>query len=364
MAARPSWDGFLKFNLISVPVKAYSATASGGGKIGFHLIHKGCNSRIRYKKVCPIHGEVGNDEIVSAYEHAKGQYIVVDAAESKGLRLEDEKAIAIDVFISPDQLDPLYYTERSYYLVPDGKVAQKPYAVLRAAMAQEERYALAQVVFSGQGRLAVVRPLENLLAMTLLSYQDQLKKASTFEDELSEQDVSAEERKLAESLIQAASAKDVELGRYKDEYTARLVKLLEGRAKGKKVVTAPGQEEEPAVINLMDALRRSLDQARRGPAKKGPGSRGGQAGPHGARRAEPAGNGRGVARRGEGRWLSRSTTPSARSTTRPSRAGRAGAAAVPCASWFKSTRHRACTTTSAWSWTACSRAGPSRNAPP
>jgi DNA end-binding protein Ku len=213
MAARPSWDGFLKFNLISVPVKAYSATASGGGKIGFHLIHKGCNSRIRYKKVCPIHGEVGNDEIVSAYEHAKGQYIVVDAAESKGLRLEDEKAIAIDVFISPDQLDPLYYTERSYYLVPDGKVAQKPYAVLRAAMAQEERYALAQVVFSGQGRLAVVRPLENLLAMTLLSYQDQLKKASTFEDELSEQDVSAEERKLAESLIQAASAKDVGLGR-------------------------------------------------------------------------------------------------------------------------------------------------------
>src|SRR5262245_41161886 len=151
MSTRPSWDGFLKFNLISVPVKAYSATVSGGGKIGFHLIHKDCNSRIRYKKVCPIHGEVSNDEIVTAYEQADGQYIIVESDERKNLRLTNDKAMAIDVFFPPGALDPIYFTDRSFYLVPDGEVAQKPYAVLRQAMAKEKRYAIAQLVFSSQG---------------------------------------------------------------------------------------------------------------------------------------------------------------------------------------------------------------------
>src|SRR2546421_6415295 len=102
MPGRPSWDGFIKFNLISVPVKAYSATVSGGGKIGFHLLHKKCNSRIRYKKVCPIHGEVEKDEIVSAYEYAKGKYVPVDPEELDKLRTENDKAIGIDAFIRPE----------------------------------------------------------------------------------------------------------------------------------------------------------------------------------------------------------------------------------------------------------------------
>jgi DNA end-binding protein Ku len=267
MAARPSWDGFLKFNLISVPVKAYTATVSGAGKIGFHLIHRDCNSRIRYKKVCPIHGEIPNDEIVTAYEYAKGQYIVVEQDERKRLRVENDKAIAIDTFIAPDAIDPMYFTERNYYLVPDGKVAQKPYAVLLEAMAEDERWAVGQVVFSGQGRVALVRPLGRLLAMTLLSYADQLKKPSAFEDEVPTADVTAEERKLARTLIEAATARKFDLADYSDEYIARLTKLLQARGKGKKVVTAP-QAEEPAVINLMDALRQSLKQAQHGSGGK------------------------------------------------------------------------------------------------
>jgi|SRR5579884_231968 len=278
MSARPSWDGFLKFNLISVPVKAYTATVSGGGKIGFHLIHKGCNSRIRYKKVCPIHGEVSNDEIVSAYEHAKGQYTIIDDAERKSVRLENDKAIDIDVFIPPDLLDPLYFTERTYYLVPDGKVAHKPYAVLRDAMAQDERYAIARVVFSGQGRVAVVRPVDQVLAMTLLSYEDQIKKPSAFEDEV-KAEASAEERKLAVTLINAATTDHFDLGQYKDEYTARLSKLLETHSKAKRV--AAPTDEAPAVINLMDALRQSLHQAQHGTTTKKGGRKAAHARKHG-----------------------------------------------------------------------------------
>jgi DNA end-binding protein Ku len=98
MPSRPSWEGFLKFNLIAVPVKAYGVTVSGGGKIGFHLLHKKCNSRIRYQKVCPIHGEVTKDEIVSTYEYAKGQYVTVEPEEIENLRTENDKTIGIDTF--------------------------------------------------------------------------------------------------------------------------------------------------------------------------------------------------------------------------------------------------------------------------
>src|SRR5947208_3034048 len=118
MAMRSSWEGYLRLNLISVPVKAFSATVSGKGRIGFHLLHSTCNSRIRYKKVCPIHGEVPNDEIVSAYEHAKDQYVVVKKEELQKLKPDADKAIDIDVFIKPADIDPVYFTERSYYLVP------------------------------------------------------------------------------------------------------------------------------------------------------------------------------------------------------------------------------------------------------
>src|SRR5581483_1735083 len=138
MALRPSWSGFLKFNLVSVPVKGYSATASGGGKIGFHLLHRGCHQRIRYKKVCPVHGEIPNDEIVSGYEYAKGQYVTVEAEEKKGLQSEDDKAIQVDAFVPPGAIDPLYYSGRSYYLLPDGKPGAQPYAVLLDAMSAQE----------------------------------------------------------------------------------------------------------------------------------------------------------------------------------------------------------------------------------
>src|SRR4051794_26714907 len=157
MASRTSWEGYLRLNLLSVPVKAYSATVSGKGKIGFHLIHAKCNNRIRYQKVCPTHGEVPNDEIVSAYEFAKGKYVVIDDEEREKLLPENDKAITIDTFIRPGDLDPIYYGDRSYYLVPDGRVAQKPYAVLQQVMAERERMAVAQMIFSGREQVVLIR---------------------------------------------------------------------------------------------------------------------------------------------------------------------------------------------------------------
>jgi DNA end-binding protein Ku len=271
MPSRPSWDGFLKFNLISVPVKAYNAIGTSGGKVGFHLLHKKCHSRIRYKKVCPIHGEVSNDEIVSGYEVAKGQYAIVDREERAELKIEDDKAIALTAFVAPEAVDPVYYSGRSYYLVPDGKVAQKPYVVMHDAMRDQNRYAVAQVVFAGKGVIAVVRPFGKLLAMSLLTYESEIKKPAAFESEVESQVASAQERKLAETLVAAATADDFDLAQYKDEYAAKLASLVGKKAKPAKRAIQQGAEEQPDVINLMDALRRSLHSAQKEKAGKGVG---------------------------------------------------------------------------------------------
>jgi DNA end-binding protein Ku len=266
MAARPSWSGYLKFSLISVPVKGYNA-ATSGGKIGFHMLHAKCHHRIHYKKVCPIHGEVSNDEIVSGYEVSKGNYVVVDKEERAGVKIEDDKTISVDTFVHPDALDPNYFSGRSYFLVPDGKVAQKPYGVMLEAMRERGRYAIAQVVFAGRAQLAAVHPAGHVMAMTLVSYASDLKKPEAFADEVAETAASSEEHKLAESLIDASTSEKFDLGRYTDEYAGKLSKLVEGKTKhAKKIVGAPDREE-PAVINLMDALRQSIERTQKSRTK-------------------------------------------------------------------------------------------------
>lgn len=264
MPLRTSWEGYLKVSLISVPVKAYSASVSGRGQIGFHLLHAKCHSRIRYKKVCPIHGEVPNDEIVSGYEHAKDQYVVVKKEDLAKLKPDADKTIEVDVFIDPGELDPVYFSDRSYYLVPDGRVAAKSFAVLHRVMADESRYAVGTMVFSGKEHSVCVRTAGRVLAVTLLSYADQVKKAIDFEDEVPDAEVPAKELDLARGLLEATTAKNFDLSEYKDKYAGKVMKMLESKASKhgvKKAATA--HEEPPPVINLMDALRESLRKASR-----------------------------------------------------------------------------------------------------
>jgi DNA end-binding protein Ku len=260
MAARSSWKGFLKLSLVSVPVKAYTATASGSGDIKLNQLHNVCKSRIQYKKSCPVHGEVKNDEIVSGYEYAKGQYVLVDPAELDKLRTEDDKAIKIQAFIAADTLDPVYYSDKTYYLVPDGPVAQKPYAVLCQAIRDEGRYGIAQVVFHGREQTVLLRPIDNLLAITVLNYDHEITKPAAFAEEVTSTEVSADELKLAKTLVAATTPKSFDFTVYKDVYTEKLSQLIEAKVAGKELVSPPATE--PAhVINLMDALKASVAQA-------------------------------------------------------------------------------------------------------
>lgn len=257
MAARSQWKGFLKISLVSVPVKAYTTTTSGGGGIHLNQLHAECNSRIQYKKFCPLHGEVKQDQIVSGYEFSKDQYVVVDTDELDKLRTEDDKAIRVDAFIAPEQLDPVYLTGKNYFLVPDGPVAQKPYQVIYQALVDAKREGIAQVVMHGKEQLVMLRPYDGLVVMSVLNFANQVSSPSAFEDEIPTGPIDAQELQLAKMLIQGSEPEKFDLGKYKDTYTEKLTTLIEAKVAGQELVTPP-PTEHVQVINLMDALKKSV----------------------------------------------------------------------------------------------------------
>jgi DNA end-binding protein Ku len=152
-SVRDVWKNVLRFGLVNVPVRAYTAAegSSGGGDIRLNQLHKECNSRIQYKKTCPIHGEVSGGDIVSGYEFSKEQYVVIDPEEIDKLRPQAEKAINIEAFVTADAVDPMYFSGSNYYLAPDGQPAAKPYAVLQRVMKENGRFAFATVVMRSRG---------------------------------------------------------------------------------------------------------------------------------------------------------------------------------------------------------------------
>ncbi len=269
-ASRAVWSGYVRFSLVSIPVKAYTAHASGGGGgVTLNQLHAECNSRIRYVKTCPVHGELKADEIVSGYQFAADQYVVVDTAELEKLRPSREKDVAIDAFVDAGAIDAARFAGKSYYLLPDDRVGGQPYALLLRAMREQKRVGIAQVVMFGREQLVVLRPVGKLLMLSMLSYAADMKDVAEFErDAPDAQQVSPEELKLAKSLTDALTDDEFDLAKYKDEYADRLNKLVEAKVKGQEVV-APPDEPAPRVINLMEALKKSIAESqRKKPAKQ------------------------------------------------------------------------------------------------
>ncbi len=259
MAAHASWKGFLKLSLVSVPVKAYTATSTGSD-ITLHQLHAKTHTRIQYKKVAPEVGEVTSEEIVKGYEYDKGQYVIIDEEELDKLRTESDKAIRIDGFISPDALSTVYLGGRTYYLTPDGPVGQKPYSLLMKGMESNGLCAIAEVVISQKEQVVLVRPVDGILAMTVLNRKDEVKAASAFKDEIAETEATEAEESLAETLIKASIIKDFDFSKYRDVYKEKLTKLIQLKIEGKEVVQVR-DPEEPKIINLMEALKRSVEEA-------------------------------------------------------------------------------------------------------
>ena len=257
---RATWKGFIKLSLVSVPVKGYTATSSSES-VSLNQLHNECHSRIQYKKTCPVHGEVPNDEIVKGYQFAKDQYAIIDTDEIEKLRSEADRSINIEKFVRPELLDAMYFAGKTYYLTPDGQPGQKPYALLHQALAEENLWGIAQVVISSREQLVVLRPLEKLLAISVLHYAEELNKPAAYEDELSEGEVSRRRAKTGQDAHRGHTDEELNLDEYRDLYNERLTKLIEMKVAGQEVVEAP-PADGPSVINLMDALKASVEKTK------------------------------------------------------------------------------------------------------
>jgi DNA end-binding protein Ku len=264
---RASWKGFIRLSLVSVPVEGYSASAAGETQIALNQLHDDCHGRIRYKKVCEVHGdEVPNQEIVMGFQFEKDHYVVVDPNELQNLRTERDYSINVDRFVDPETIDPMYFAGRTYYLLPT-KAGEKPYALLSRAMREENVVGLAQVVISNREQLVALRTVGKVLAITMLQYAANVRTPDEYEKLLADTEVSKQELQLAKTLILATKVDEPELEQYQDLYNERLRELVEAKIEGREI-SKPAEARPTTTINYVDAIRASLQRRAKSAPKK------------------------------------------------------------------------------------------------
>lgn len=276
MAARPTWKGHLKVSLVTTPVQVFPATDTAAS-IRFNQLHEECRTRVRQKKWCPAcDREVDKTEIVKGYEFEKGRYVVVDDEDVAKARPESTRIINLLRFVDVDSLDPIHF-DRPYYLAPDGKVAGEAFGVLREAL--RGKAGIGKLAIGGREQIVAVRPRERGLAMFTLRPAAEVRRMSAI-DELCRipDQVSAAEVKLARQVIGNFEG-DLDLTEFTDEYQAELRRIIDAKVAGEQVVAV--EDDAPAkVVDLMEALRKSLDavgKSKKKPAKAAGAARAGRA---------------------------------------------------------------------------------------
>lgn len=257
MAARPTWKGFLKISLVTVPIRVFPATDTAA-TVSFHQLHAVCQTRIQQKKWCPhCNREVDKTEIAKGYEFERGRYVVLEDEDIEKARPESTRIINLVRFADTESIDPIY-VERPYYVAPDGPVAAEAFSVVRDAI--KGKAGIGKLALYGREYLVAVQPREKGLVMYTLRQASEMRSMSAI-DELGEVPSQAkpEEVKLARQVVGSFEG-PLDLSEFKDEYQAELRRIIDSKIAGEEVV-APVEERPAKVVNLMEALRKSLDQA-------------------------------------------------------------------------------------------------------
>jgi DNA end-binding protein Ku len=255
MPPRPTWKGYLKVSLVTIPIKVFPATESAAS-ISFNQLHAECQTRIQQKRWCPhCEREVANTELAKGYEFEKGRYVIVSEEDLQKVRVESTRVIDLAQFTDDTAIDPIY-VDRAYYLAPDGPMAASAFAVMRDGM--EGKAGIGKVALYGREYLVAIRPQKKGLVMYTLHHDAEIRSIDTI-DELSSlpSKVKPEEMKLAKQVISTFDS-ELNLKDYSDEYKEGLRKIIEAKIAGEEIV-APEEQEPPKVVDLMEALRRSLD---------------------------------------------------------------------------------------------------------
>ena len=255
MPPRPTWKGFLKVSLVNIPVKVFPATESAA-TLSFNQLHAECQTRIQQKRWCPhCQREVSNQELARGYEFEKGRYVIVNDEDMEKVRVESTRVINLVQFADASDIDPIY-VDRSYYLAPDGQMAAEAFAVMRDGMSGKA--GIGKVALYGREYLVAIKPQKKGLVMYTLHHDAEIRSIDQIEELASlPAKVKPEEIKLAKQVIGTFDA-DLNLKDYRDEYTEGLRKIIDAKIAGEEVV-APEVQEPPKVVDLMEALRRSLD---------------------------------------------------------------------------------------------------------
>ncbi|HET9193857.1 MAG TPA: Ku protein [Vicinamibacterales bacterium] len=255
MAARPTWKGFLKVSLVNIPVKVFPATESAA-TIAFNQLHAECQTRIQQKRWCPqCEREVPHSEVVKGYEFEKGRYVVVGDEDIQKVRVESTRVIDLAQFTDETSIDPIY-VDRAYYLAPDGPVASEAFAVMREGMAGKA--GIGKVALYGREYLVAVRPQKKGLVMYTLHHDAEIRSIDDVEELNSvPSKVKPEEMKLAKQVV-ATFDGELNLKDYKDEYREGLRRIIDAKIAGEEIVATEVQDP-PKVVDLMEALRKSLN---------------------------------------------------------------------------------------------------------
>lgn len=275
MAARAYWSGQIRLALVSIPVQVFSATKTAA-RIAFNQIHKPSGKRIRYEKVVPGIGPVDADEIVKGYEVEKGKYVLFEDSEIDDVKLEAKRTIDLVQFVDEDEVDPVYFDKPLFVSPDDDEVAGEAYVVLREALKETGKIGLGQLVVRGHSTLVALRPYGKGLMIETLRYPDEVQKGDQFFTTVPDKKPEEELLGMAEELIKRKT-KPFDPKAFSDPYEVALKELIQAKVENREPEEIATPEIGAKVINLMDALKKSMagakgkaaeDEAEEKPAKR------------------------------------------------------------------------------------------------
>ena len=260
---RTSWNGSVSFGLVNIPVGLAPATkpAARQSDVSFRLLHRECGSPIKQKRWCPVHErDVESDELVKGWEVAKGQFVMVEDADLEAIEQRDtSRSIEISRFVTLEEVDPIYF-DRTYFLVPAGaEAARRPYVLLLEAMKEAGVAALGRFVLAGKEKLCLIRPMGDALALETLFVHEDVKDHAEIDQAVATSEVREPELELAKQII-ASLAGTFEPEELRSEYRESLRELLEAKLDGREI-EAPAEAAPAPVVDLMEALRASVEEA-------------------------------------------------------------------------------------------------------
>ena len=258
---RSIWRGVLSFGMVAIPIRMYLATESSS-KVSFNLLCPEHKSRIKNKRWCPEGDhEVQWGDVIRGYEYEKGSYVALEDEDLEKLPLKSSKAIDIAGFIEDEELPGPVYYQNAYYLEPE-KAAAKPYKLLQKTLEKNKRVAIAKFALRDRERLVSVRPLDGVLLLNTLHWPDEIRDTEDL-DLPEDVSVSAKEVQMAQTLVDAMAMK-FEPGEFKDEYKEAVDDIVRAKVEGKEVIEAAEPEAETTVVDLMAALKASVERAKKG----------------------------------------------------------------------------------------------------